>query len=260
MTESTQSKYVRTAEGIAGYSPANHSGTSNQRLVSRDTVGAKYVEVLIGTIVKGHGATRHFHPSLEQAGYMFQGSGISEIDGVEKEAGPGGWRFYPKGTPHAITVTSDEPVKTIVVYAPPYAENREAAVVCEDKHSRGYAAAPLKGVQEAIAARPRFDSPIYSGARFAPIIDAEKSRADSMEVFDVQLSAGGGASRQTLRGLEQVFFVRAGRLRGTIDGEAFAAVKGDFVFIPDGAAHAYASDEEGAEAFLIRAFPNPSQE
>ena len=55
MTEATQSKYVRSTEGIAGYSPANHSGTSNQRLVSRDTVGAKYMELLIGTIVKFEG-------------------------------------------------------------------------------------------------------------------------------------------------------------------------------------------------------------
>ena len=257
MNESTQSRYVRSVQGIAGYSPANHTGTSNQRLVSRDSVGAKYVEVLIGTLEKGHGASRHFHPNLEQAGFMFQGAGISEINGVEKEAGPGGWRFYPRGTPHTITVTSDEPVKTIVVYSPPYAENRASVVVCEDATSPAYAEASAPGVREAIAKRPHFDPPTYAGARFEPIIDAEKSRAENMEVFDVQLSPGGGASKQTLNGLEQVLFVRNGKLSGTIDGGAFKAVKGDFVFIPDGVQHAYASDEGGAEAFLIRAFPNP---
>ena len=261
MTAATQSPYVRSAQGVAGYSPANHTGTSNQRLVSRDTVGAKYMEVLIGTIVKGHGATRHFHPGLEQAGFMFQGAGISEMDGAETEARPGVWRHYRKGVPHRVTVTSDEPFVTIVVYAPPYAENREAVVLCEDNSSPGHAAASALGTQSAIAKRPRFDSPHYAGARFEPIINAEKSGAEHMEVFDVHLAVGGGTSLQTLLGMEQGFFGRSGKLVGEIAGETFEANPGDFVFIPDGVSHAYtAPDASGTEAFLIRAFANAEQE
>lgn len=261
MNQATQSEYVRSPKGIAGYSPANHTGTSNQRLVSRDTVGAKYMEVLIGTIVKGHGATRHFHPNLEQAGFMFQGAGISETDGKETEAKPGSWRHYRKGVPHRVTVTSDEPFVTVVVYAPPYAENKAAVVVCENNESPGHATASHPGTQEAIANRPRFDSPHYSGARFEPVINAENSGAEHMEVYDVHLQVGGGTSRQSLHGLEQVLFVRSGKLAGEIAGSAFEANPGDFVFIPDGVPHAYnAPDASGTEAFLIRAFANPEQE
>ncbi|MEO8185923.1 MAG: cupin domain-containing protein [Burkholderiaceae bacterium] len=224
-------------------------------------MGAKFLEVLIGTIVKGHGASRHFHPNLEQAGFMFQGGGIAEVGGAEREVGPGAWRLYPRGTPHRLTVTSDEPVKTIVIYAPPYAENRDAVVVCENNSSPGYAADSAPGVQEAIAKRPRLDTPSYAGAIFEPIIDAAKSGAEHMEVFDVKLLPGGGATNHALHGLEQVLFVRSGKLTGKIDGDLFHAVPGDFVFIPDGAEHAYAAQGDGgAEAFLIRAFPNPETE
>lgn len=255
MSETAQFRYVRSVQGVAGYSPANHSGTSNQRLISRETVGAKYVEVLIGTIVKGHGASRHFHPGLEQAGFMFQGSGISEIDGVVREAGPGSWRHYRKGVPHRITVTSDDPVKTIVVYAPPYAENRNAVVVCEDDSAPGYAE-DSKGVRKAsIAKRPRLEDAADSGVSHSPVINAELSGAEHMEVFDVSLSGGSRVSSPALHGLEQVLFVRTGKLSGVINGDAFHAVAGDFVFIPDDAEHSYsASVESKTEVFLIRAF------
>lgn len=255
MSETVQSRYVRSVQGVAGYSPANHTGTSNQRLISRDTVGAKYVEVLIGTIVKGHGASRHFHPGLEQAGFMFQGSGISEINGVVREAGPGSWRHYRKGVPHRITVTSDEPVKTIVVYAPPYAENRNAVVVCEDDNTQGYAEDSEGGLQVPMAERPRFEDAADSGVSHSAVINAELSGAEHMEVFEVSMSGGSRVSSPPLPGLEQVLFLRTGKLSGEINGDSFHAVAGDFVFIPDGAKHSYsASVESKTEVFLIRAF------
>lgn len=261
MTQATQSKYVRSAQGIAGYSPANHTGTSNQRLVSRDTVGAQYLEVLIGTIVKGHGASRHFHPPLEQAGFLLQGAGISEINGAETLALPGVWRHYRKGVPHRVTVTSDEPFTTIVVYAPPYAENREAVVVCEDDTSPGYATPAVPGTRDAIAKRPRLDSQTYPGVGVEPVISLEKSGAEHMDVFELTLAPGSGVSRQTLQGLEQVLFVQSGAVSGTIDGDTFEAVKGDFVFIPDNVDHAYAATSQApAELSLIRAFPSSVKE
>ena len=71
------------------YSPANHTGTSNRRLISRDTVGARRLEVLIGTISKGHGAQRHAHPSLEQASYLLCGAGVSEVYGQQRHMSAG---------------------------------------------------------------------------------------------------------------------------------------------------------------------------
>ena len=40
---------IRTAD-VPGYHPANHTGTTNRRLIGPETVGAKQVEMLLGVI------------------------------------------------------------------------------------------------------------------------------------------------------------------------------------------------------------------
>lgn len=42
--------------------------------------------------------------------------------------GPGDCCFFPADAPHMFTVTSDEPVKVLVIYALPYAESPDKAV------------------------------------------------------------------------------------------------------------------------------------
>src|SRR3954464_5366706 len=46
-------KYLVRAADVTPYSPADHTGTRNFRLIGPDTVGAKQVEVLIGEVAKG---------------------------------------------------------------------------------------------------------------------------------------------------------------------------------------------------------------
>ena len=45
--------HVIYPDQVAPYQPANHTGTSNRRIIGRDTVAARRLEVLIGTISKG---------------------------------------------------------------------------------------------------------------------------------------------------------------------------------------------------------------
>ena len=68
--------FVREAE-IAGYHPANHTGTLNKRLIGPETVGAKQLEVLVGHIQKGKGALPHAHPGIEQVCYMLEGLAVA---------------------------------------------------------------------------------------------------------------------------------------------------------------------------------------
>ena len=128
------SPHVVYPDQVAPYQPANHTGTSNRRIIGRDTVGARRLEVLIGTISKGHGAQRHAHPSLEQASYLLRGAGVSEVYGQERHISAGDWGFSPKGVFHSFTVTSEEPAQVLVVYAPPYQENPRAVVVHNPAH------------------------------------------------------------------------------------------------------------------------------
>lgn len=117
------SRYLIREQDIPGYSPANHHGTVNQRLVSHANVGAKYMEVVLGTLEKGGGALPHAHPGMEQACYLLAGTAEVEVDGECFAMTPGDACFFPEDVMHIFRVTSDIPVRLLVIYSPPYAEN-----------------------------------------------------------------------------------------------------------------------------------------
>ena len=249
--------YVISSDAANPYSPANHTGTVNRRVISRDTVGAKYVEVLIGTIEKSHGALRHLHPDLEQASYLLQGEGIGELNGLEKIAKPGYWMLSPEGAPHRFKVTSDAPVKVLVVYAPPYAENPHAAVNCEDHRPEGVPTAVDAGYGP-VDATP-FAPKLSIGLQYSYALDMPESAAKHMRIYDARFDPGAEQASHAKNGMEQVIFLREGSISGEINGHPFEAAEGDWVFIPDGAVHTYkAAPQSGAEAFVVHAF-SPNQ-
>jgi quercetin dioxygenase-like cupin family protein len=87
---------VRAAD-LAAYAPANHTGTSNVRVIEPETVGATALEVLAGTIVKSQGGKTHAHPHLEQCAYMIEGTGESQAEGHVDVVGPGACSYMPAG-------------------------------------------------------------------------------------------------------------------------------------------------------------------
>jgi quercetin dioxygenase-like cupin family protein len=113
---------VRPAD-VSAYHPANHTGTTNRRLIGPETVGAKNVEVLLGVIEKGAGAALHAHPGVEQVCYLLEGSATVELDGERREMQPGDACFFPADVMHKFTATSEQPAKVLVVYCPPYGES-----------------------------------------------------------------------------------------------------------------------------------------
>jgi quercetin dioxygenase-like cupin family protein len=60
-----------------------------------------------------HAATRgkttplHVHPDHDETVYVFEGDLLFHIDGAERRAGPGSVVWIPRGTPHAMLVTSE---------------------------------------------------------------------------------------------------------------------------------------------------------
>ena len=117
-------KYLVRQTDVTPYSPANHTGTKNFRLIGPETVGAKQVEVLIGEVEKGKGALPHAHPGIEQVCYLLEGEAHVEIGGDKFEMKPGEACFFPPDTMHVFLVTSDK-AKVMVIYAPPYGESPE---------------------------------------------------------------------------------------------------------------------------------------
>lgn len=119
----TKPKWLIRESDIVGYSPANHTGTVNRRLISPETVGSKHVEVLLGTIEKGKGALPHSHPGIEQVCYLLSGTARAEVDGEAADMVAGDCCYFPSDIPHVFTVTSETPARLLVIYTPPYEEH-----------------------------------------------------------------------------------------------------------------------------------------
>jgi len=119
-----KSKYLVRQSDVTPYSPANHTGTRNFRLIGPETVGARQVEVLIGEVERGKGALPHAHPGIEQVCYLLEGQAHVEIGGDKFEMQAGEACFFPPDTMHVFLVTSDR-AKVMVIYAPPYGESPE---------------------------------------------------------------------------------------------------------------------------------------
>ena len=115
--------YFVRHEDVSAYHPANHTGTTNRRLIGNENVGARRIELVHGTIEPGKGALPHSHPGIEQVCYMLEGRAVAEVDGQRQELGPGDCCFFPAGKRHIFQVIGEVPAKLLVIYSPPYEEN-----------------------------------------------------------------------------------------------------------------------------------------
>jgi quercetin dioxygenase-like cupin family protein len=117
-----KSRYLVRQSEVTPYSPANHTGTKNFRMIGPETVGAKQVEMLIGELGRGKGALPHAHPGIEQVCYLLEGEAHVEVAGEKFEMKAGEACFFPADQPHIFIATSER-VRVMVIYAPPYLEN-----------------------------------------------------------------------------------------------------------------------------------------
>jgi uncharacterized RmlC-like cupin family protein len=230
---------VRAAD-LAAYAPANHTGTSNVRVIGPETVGATALEVLLGTIVKSHGAKPHAHPHLEQCAYMIEGTGESQAQGRFEATGAGTWTYVPAGVFHSFRVTSDQPGRLLVVYAPPYGENPAHTITEPDP------AVCARGEVRVLA--------VGDGAgRTVPLIDRETVGARWIGVEAVRIDAGSALSCAARPDAEQVLYLEDGSIDARAGGQDFQLAPGDFLFLPRGVAAALCCPTgRRASGFLIK--------
>ena len=117
-----KSPYIIRASEMVPYSPANHTGTKNYRLVGPHVNGAKHLEIALGDIERNAGSPAHAHPDLEQAVYILEGEAIAGIDGVDHHVRAGDMMFFPARVFHSIKVLTER-IKLLVIYSPPYDED-----------------------------------------------------------------------------------------------------------------------------------------
>ena len=123
----TKSPYVIRVSEVEPYSPANHTGTRNYRLVGPNVNGAKYMEIILGDIERNEGSPAHAHPDLEQAVYVLEGEAMAGIDGVDHHVRPGDLLFFPARVYHSIKVLTER-IKLLVIYSPPYGEDPDKLI------------------------------------------------------------------------------------------------------------------------------------
>ena len=230
---------VRTAD-LAAYAPANHTGTSNVRVIGPETVGATALEILVGTIVKSHGARPHAHPHLEQCAYMMEGTGESQAEGRVEVMEAGSWSYVPAGAFHSFRVTSDQPGRVLVVYAPPYGEKASQTITEPDPAVSSRSKVRVLAGDEVTAAK-------------GVLIDRDTVGAQWVEIEALRMADGDSLSCAARQDAEQVLYIEEGQVDARAGERRFHLLPGDFLFLPRGAGMAlHCPTGRQASGFLIK--------
>ncbi|MBX5492342.1 MAG: cupin domain-containing protein [Chloroflexi bacterium] len=109
---------VRDEDGVTGKLPVPGGGGTFRILLDRELGGAQHFSLLLNEIQPGYVGAYHQH-DVEHAWYILQGRGTMWIDDVAYEIGPHMAVYAPAGVPHKVASTGGEPLRYLVVYAPP---------------------------------------------------------------------------------------------------------------------------------------------
>ncbi len=122
------SRYLVKAGSQPAYSPNNHTGTVNRRLISPETTGSVGVEVILGVIEPGQGALPHAHPGIEQVCYLLEGTAHVEVGDDAFDMSAGDCCYLPADIKHVFLVTGQSAARLLVIYTPPYEENPDRVI------------------------------------------------------------------------------------------------------------------------------------
>jgi mannose-6-phosphate isomerase-like protein (cupin superfamily) len=99
--------------------PPDHKDTHSYEIISRNTVGAKHIEILLSEVQPGGEAEENIHLSSEHAYFMISGVGEAKVEGKTFTLHPEDCLFIPPGAKHSIRPIGGQGIRLIVVFAPP---------------------------------------------------------------------------------------------------------------------------------------------
>jgi mannose-6-phosphate isomerase-like protein (cupin superfamily) len=117
------------SEGVQGDLLAN--GGKFNLLVDRERGGAQHFSLLLNEIAPNYSSTEHQH-DVEHCWFILSGRGRMFMEGQEWELKPDVAVFAPALVPHRIESYGPEPLRYLVIYAPPGPE--------QDLLQKGYGA------------------------------------------------------------------------------------------------------------------------
>jgi mannose-6-phosphate isomerase-like protein (cupin superfamily) len=121
------SQFVVHHVDVEVYSSTNHTGRVSWRLITLETLGARNLKVLRGTLQPGKGTVPHPHPTLDQFCYIQRGTAQVTVAGMAVMLSAGDICFLEADGDHEILVTGNQPVELLVIYLPSYGDG-EAGV------------------------------------------------------------------------------------------------------------------------------------
>jgi mannose-6-phosphate isomerase-like protein (cupin superfamily) len=170
---------------------------------------------------------------------MIEGTGESDAQGRVEAIGTGSWSYVPAGVFHSFRVTSDQPGRLLVVYAPPYGENPAHTITEPDP------AVCARGEVRVLAA--------HEAASEAALIDRDTVGARWVEIDAVRMAAETALSCAARPDAEQVLYLEDGQIDARAGEQDFQLAAGDFLFLPRGAAAALRCPKgRRASGFLIK--------
>lgn len=109
---------VNVAEAVHGKLPVAGGGGTFRILIDEETSGAQHFSLLVNELAPGYKGKEHSH-KVEHCWYILQGKGTISMGGKVYPIKPGDAVFAPIGMVHSVECTGDEPLRYVVVYAPP---------------------------------------------------------------------------------------------------------------------------------------------
>ena len=113
----TRGVEVIWGQDLEGYSPAQHTGTINHRLLEGHVTNELF-NVVHGAIEHGGGAEEHYHERSSQFLHILSGSCHLTLGAERLELHGGDSVFIPAGTRHHVEVIDPEGITLINVYQP----------------------------------------------------------------------------------------------------------------------------------------------
>lgn len=96
-------------------------GSTIRSLLDLSNAPVKEQSLAEATLPSGGSTERHYHKVSEELYYLLEGQGVMEIDGEEREVGPGDAILIPPGAWHEIKAA--EPMRFLCCCAPPYSHD-----------------------------------------------------------------------------------------------------------------------------------------
>jgi len=106
-------------------------GVHTWKCTAEETGGA--FALLEDVMTEGKTTPLHRHPDCDEAVYVLEGALILQVEGEDHAVGPGGFAVVPRGTEHALLVTS--PTARVLAFMAPGGTDRfflEASVPTDD--------------------------------------------------------------------------------------------------------------------------------